>query len=98
MDELLIVKRLMADGHARRELLWLRAKEKEDEATARDLERVDPGVVQRLQAAGADIAERDYEGSWERRERFGRLWDECRERHASLIRARGTSARARSEG
>jgi hypothetical protein len=87
MNELVVLQKLMADDHARRELLWLRAKEKEDDITARDLERVDPELVRRLRDAGADVSERDYEGARERRERYGRLHDECHERHATRIRA-----------
>lgn len=82
MVDLWIVEQMCGDPHARRELLWLRAKEKEDEETVRDLERIDPGVVERLVAAGFDIAERESEPSSVRRERYGRLWDACWRYHA----------------
>ncbi len=36
--------------HARRELLWLRAKEKRCEQLVEDLESCDPGIVDRLRA------------------------------------------------
>jgi hypothetical protein len=71
----------MTDDHARRELLWLRAKEEDDETSARDLERLDPELVERLRAAGADLAGRADESPSARRERFAQLWDDCYERH-----------------
>lgn len=86
MLDITAFERIVADDHARRELLWLRAKEKEDEETVRGLEAVDPRLVGRLLAAGADIEERSDEGKWERRERFGRVYDECYERHAERLR------------
>ena len=48
-----IVRKIAADPHARRELLWLRAREKDDIALASDLEEIDPGLLDRLRAAGA---------------------------------------------
>jgi hypothetical protein len=41
---------IVGDAAARRELLWLRAKEKEDEEAAAALERLDPGIVDRVEA------------------------------------------------
>jgi hypothetical protein len=80
--------RITHDAEARREFLWLRAKEKEDIATARDLERLDPGVVDRLRAAGLDVEDRPDESWRERRDRFGRLQDHHFESHACGGRAK----------
>jgi hypothetical protein len=81
MLKLSVVRRLIANEAARRELLWLRAREEGDTEAALDLERIDPGVVERLRASGADVSERVDEGAIERRERFARLWDDCYRRH-----------------
>jgi hypothetical protein len=82
-----IFERIVRNVDARRELLWLRAKEKEDDEAAFDLERIDPGIIERLRASGADIEERQSEGSRERRDRYGLAYDECFERHARDARA-----------
>jgi hypothetical protein len=95
MDEVQAIIRISEDREARRELLWLRAMEKEDYVTARDLEEVDPDVVKRLRAAGADVLERRDETLAERKERFRRLWDECFERHARCLGSGVRKARAR---
>ncbi len=80
-----IVRKIAADPLARRELLWLRAHEKEDIAMARDLEEIDPGLRERLRAAGVDLTERPDELPYERRERFSRLSDECYRRHELAV-------------
>lgn len=80
-----IVRKIAADPHARRELLWLRAREKEDLAMARDLEEIDPGLLERLRAAGVDLTERPDELPHQRRERFSRLSDECYRRHELAV-------------
>ncbi|MBN9166525.1 MAG: hypothetical protein BGO98_05820 [Myxococcales bacterium 68-20] len=80
-----IVRKIAADPHARRELLWLRAREKDDIALASDLEEIDPGLLDRLRAAGVDLTERPGELPHERRERFGRLSDECYRRHELAV-------------
>ena len=85
-DESLAVEGIAADDLARRELLWLRAKEKEDEVLARDLERADPGLVSRLSEAGCDLEGCADEEPRDRRERFGRLWDDRYEWHARSAR------------
>ena len=78
---------IAADDRTRRELLWLRAKEKGDEVVAHELERTDPRIVARLRCAGLDIEERDGESAQARCERFGALWDRCYLRYvASLLR------------
>lgn len=77
--------RICRDPRERRELLWLRAKSKEDEDDARALLETDPGIRERL--------ERRYDIDWPeglvgrgRREAFEALWDEhyahLEERHA----------------
>ena len=86
-----VLKRIVGDAHARRELLWLRAHEKEDVAMARELEEIDPGLVERLRAAGIDFANNPDELPRDRRERFGKLFDECYRRHelaAETVRRR----------
>lgn len=80
--------RITHDAEARREFLWLRAMEKEDIATARDLERIDAGVVDRLRAAGCDVEDHPDEPSRERRDRFARLQTHHLEWHARGVRAR----------
>ncbi len=69
MDFALMCDLICSDPLYRRELLWLRAKEKEDEEQVADLEGVDPFIRRRLEAAGFDLEQTDGEG-------FGRLYDE----------------------
>jgi hypothetical protein len=71
-----LFQRLVDDPLARREMLFLRAKEKGDDWSQRDLKRVDPEVEARIRAAHGDF---DDETD------FGRLQDECYERHARRI-------------
>jgi hypothetical protein len=82
MDDAHVLRNMSEDPCARRELLWLRAKEKGEDEHARDLEQVDPQITERLRAAGLDAGERSGESPAERRERYGRLWDECYALHA----------------
>ncbi len=89
MDQVSALSRIVENDHARRELLWLRAMEKDDTDSARDLERVDPGIPGRLRADGVDITVHDDELPRARRERFGRLFDECFQRHAERLARRG---------
>ncbi len=71
------------DDVARRELLWLRAKEKGDAEMAALLEDVDPELPARLREVDAEIRlERDER---ERREAYGRAFDACFERHAARL-------------
>jgi hypothetical protein len=42
--------RIVKNAEARRELLWLRAMEKEDEVSIEMLERADPGLRSRMHA------------------------------------------------
>ncbi len=85
MEERHVIEALVCDRHARRELLWLRAKERGDDASARDLERVDPAIVERLSAAGLDVADRCAEPPAVRSDRYGRLFDACFEHHVALL-------------
>jgi hypothetical protein len=80
-----IFEKLVADTRARRELLWLRAKEKGDEGAAADLERMDPEIISRLREAGLDLDGSPNERREARRERFGRLSDERFEHHVAII-------------
>jgi hypothetical protein len=57
-DLTLILERMAADSAIRRELLWLRAKEKEDEETARELEELEPGLRERMAELVRDLAKR----------------------------------------
>ena len=88
-----VFKQIVGNAHARRELLWLRAHEKEDVDMARELEEIDPGLVDRLRAAGVDFADRSYELPRDRRERFGQLFDECYRRHELAAEALCRSTR-----
>jgi hypothetical protein len=88
-----IFEKLIADSHARRELLWLRAKERGDERDAREIERVDPSVVARLRAAGfdVDVGADDERGG--RRERFGRMMDQRQEQHMERLACEAATRR-----
>lgn len=83
MDDAHVLEPIATNAHSRRELLYLRALEKEDDREAQHLMRVDPNIVQRLREMGIDP---DEGGEWEppreRRERMGRLWDACWRHHA----------------
>lgn len=58
------------------------APEKEDEEEAAALEHLDPCIVDRLRTAGHEIDAIPGEDQRDRRERFGRISDECYARHA----------------
>ena len=89
-----VLQQIIADAHARRELLWLRAQEKEDAAMARELEEIDPGLLGRLRASGLDCSEKPDEHQYERRERFGQLFDECFHRHELALAVRDEGRQA----
>jgi hypothetical protein len=76
--------RICDDAEARRELLWLRAMEKDDEESARDLERIDPGLLARMMPLVEEYLERgnELDGWRERREGYGQLHDERFRYHA----------------
>jgi hypothetical protein len=70
-DDAAALRRDCDDARARRELLWLRAMEKGDEESVRDLELVEPGLRQHTQAVVAGCRQRG--GAWvtERRDAYG---------------------------
>jgi hypothetical protein len=65
---------LLADDRKRREWLWLRAREKDDEAAIQDLERVDPRIPARL--ADSVRSAEALGDPRERRKAYGRMLDE----------------------
>lgn len=79
--EMAAIERIVRDPIARRELLWLRAHEKDDSETARDLERTDPALRARMR----DVLDRfDASDIWrdrDRRDWFGREWDRRYQAH-----------------
>ena len=81
-----LFEKVVADPEARRELLWLRAKEKGYDDDARDIERIDRGVVERLRAAGFAVDVRPDDVRRGRRERFGQMMDERQEQHMERFR------------
>jgi hypothetical protein len=68
------LERLCADDESRREWLWLRAQEKDDQKSIRILERADPGLRGRM----ADVREEveSLRLPRLRRRAYGRLQDE----------------------
>jgi len=69
---------LISDPTARRELLWLRAKEKEDTWSIMDLQRVDPEIESRIADLFGEMAD-DAD--------FGELYDRCFDWHVACLRA-----------
>lgn len=80
--EMSALERIAADDHARRELLWLRAMEKADSDTALDLERLDPGLRDRLRDVCSDFNALGPLTPRERRDWFAAQWHACYDRHA----------------
>jgi hypothetical protein len=81
-DRIAALMMCTADAPARREWLWLRAMEKRDHDSARDLERVDPALLDRMERAYGDLAEQQD---------YGRLLEECMWRNAFRILRRERS-------
>ena len=79
------VRRMSEDPISRRELLWLRAKEKEDDRTVADLERLDPELAERMRDVEW-IA--DLDDDRKRRDAYGRAWDQRWKFHALRLRSR----------
>jgi hypothetical protein len=69
---------LISDPIARRELLWLRAKEKDDTWSIMDLQRVDPGIESRIVGVFGELPEAPD---------FGELHDLCFDWHVERLRA-----------
>ncbi len=79
------MRRMSDDPIARRELLWLRAKEKEDHVTVADLERLDPELADRM----LDVAWiEEVPDDRKRRDAYGRAWDQRWKFHALRLRGR----------
>jgi hypothetical protein len=76
-----VVARICGDPTLRRHFLWLRAREKGDVETVRDLEAVDPMLSSRMAALEAEFVARGnpMETPEERRRAFGRMQDELLE-------------------
>jgi hypothetical protein len=77
-DLALALERICAVPRVRRELLWLRAKEKEDHRSVRDLERAEPGLKEEMAELVAGFVARGerLDTAAARREGFGKLQDE----------------------
>ena len=68
------LKRVCEHDQTRRELLWLRAQEKEDAESIASLERADPGLGARMRAFIAETRPDLIEDPGQRRRAFARLW------------------------
>lgn len=68
------IEELCRDDRRRREWLWLRAREKEDEPAVEALERADPGL--RIRMSRYDRRAAAFRDGRERREAYGRMLDE----------------------
>ncbi len=79
--DIAIIDTIARDESARRELLWLRAKEKGYEEVLLALVDVDPGLPERMrdveQAIHAGL------GETERALAYSRAWDACYAKHAA---------------
>jgi len=83
-DDATILESICEDPALRRQFLWLRAREKGDLETARDLEGVDPTLSRRVAELQAEYIARGgrLDTPQEQREGFGRMQDELFERCA----------------
>jgi hypothetical protein len=81
------IHRMCADPLIRRELLWLRAMENEDEATARDLEAIQPGLREHMRELVSEFVERGnrLDTPSECRAGYGRLHDERYDYYEKLL-------------
>ena len=70
------LRRITHDAELRRDLLWLRAQEKDDEESRASLERVDPQLRQRMEILLADTRPDRMEDPRERRREYVRLWQQ----------------------
>ena len=77
------LRRMTDDPIARRELLWLRAKEKGDDVSVADLERTDPELADRMR----DVEWiGDLPAGRKRADAYGRAWDQRWKFHALRLR------------
>ena len=68
------LRRVCEQDEIRRELLWLRAQEKEDTESIESLERADPRLRERMRAFMAETRPDLIENPRQRRQAFARLW------------------------
>jgi hypothetical protein len=83
MEEWQVIDVICTDDVARRELLWLRAKQKGDAEVVALLEGVDPELVDRMREVERSVGAEDDDRA--RRAAYGRAWDECFQRHAARL-------------
>jgi len=83
MEDWQVIDVICQDDGARRELLWLRAKEKGDAEVVALLEGVDPGLLERMRDVESSI--RDEPDDRRRSAAYARAWDECFQRHAARL-------------
>ena len=78
---------ICADDEARRELLWIRAMQKDGDDHAKKIEELDPGVRRRL--AWAIAWYRNWEPmlqwSYDPEDAWGRIYDVCFDTHVARI-------------
>lgn len=82
-----VIDRICRDPTLRRQFLWLRAQEKDDMETVRDLEAVDPALSRRMASLEAEFEARgNHLGTPDARRRgFGQMQDELLERCAQAL-------------
>lgn len=68
------LRRVCEHAQTRRDLLWLRAREKEDVRSIESLERADPGLRERMRAFMAETRPDLIEDPRRRQRAFARLW------------------------
>ncbi len=68
------LRRVCEHDETRRDLLWLRAQEKEDVESIESLERADPGLRERMRAFMAESRPDLIEDRRQRQRAFARLW------------------------
>jgi hypothetical protein len=68
------LRRVCEHDETRRELLWLRAQEKEDAQSIASLERADPGLRARMREFMAETRPDLIEDPRQRQRAFARLW------------------------
>ncbi len=75
------------DTRARRELLWLRARQRGDDAERAKLELLDPDLPRRVAWAEARFREMALAFQWEsdREKAWARLYDVCLDAHVARL-------------